>query len=763
MELIEWEQLPLQPVERHIVQSLWQQREEQTLTIGLFGSFSVGKSELLNRLLETDALLPTHTNETTAIPTWITYGERVSIEREMEDGTRETLDEAAFRNYVAGGAVDETDALHVALPGPEWMRRMTFIDTPGRNTKYERHIEASERAIIASDAAIYVMPWQGLTMEDVVYLQKIAMYQPNLYFVVNKIDRIDETQGVSIEEVCEQVSEQLEQQLGRSYPVFAVSAKTGDRLEAFVEQCLLDVASSVDALKEERFMHALQQWAIALQRRLLEDVHLLQVATSADAQHVEAEYRTIEIEREKVQRSVDEQVRRVQSKLRTYEADFKALIQQEVQTLERKLLTLAEQSSQQSEEALNVAVQHELLLTRQRIVASIQKRFEEVVGEHVAFQVESVQGTERTIEPTTYDASDIIALYELETEERARAYAQKTAELEAVMNAPVEVPDHVDELQSELAQLEEEMNVHYVPQMVERVKESSNAVTKTLQAVGFAADVVGSILLAAPTGGGSVAAKLGGKGAAKAGTKLLTKETMKATSKKIAREGAEKLAKRAAQQALPAKDGKANPAANLLTTLDTVTSPFETMAKSIGQAIDGGDQVYHEEDLEYRQQFFSWKANVERSYDERKDQLRDLERAMKDDEAIRQAAQKKLAQLERQQKEEVERKEREWKEKIARESERKKREHVERHIHEMLAEEAEHYELWVGLELDRAAQAAAIAFPKLAHDKLDRWQGELDSVMNAYENGKESVERELEEKERAAETIRLWLKERTHE
>ena len=42
-------------------------------------------SALLNRILQTDDLLPTHTNETTAIPTYIKNGDTLLIEKQLQE------------------------------------------------------------------------------------------------------------------------------------------------------------------------------------------------------------------------------------------------------------------------------------------------------------------------------------------------------------------------------------------------------------------------------------------------------------------------------------------------------------------------------------------------------------------------------------------------------------------------------------------------------------------------------------------------------
>ena len=723
------EQLPLNETEHYIGELLIEQSAKEELTIGIFGSFSVGKSELLNRILETNQLLPTHTNETTALPTFLSHGSELKITKFERDGGHQEVSKEELHQYVAGASVDETEALHIEFPGPTWMENITFIDTPGRNTKYEKHIEASEQAIISSDAAIYVMPWQGLTMEDIVYLQKITLYQPNLYFVLNKIDRIDETQGVSIDDVCAQVQRDLKGQLGQEFPVFAVSAKTGERLEQFVESCIVEVANSTRNLKEKRFNHAMQQWLLAIQQRLAEETHLLEIVVQDKETGVEAEYNRIEIERQKIKQNVDERVQKIQSIIRENELNFMELIHYETKELKMKLVKLSEKSEALSEADLNLAIQHELLLMRQHIVQQVQNRLEKLLGEHVKYRVESMQGTERQITATEYNAEDIIQLYEIQKQEKLEQYEQTALNLQRMIDSQAPQDDR-ERIQQELSQLEEELNTEYVPQMVERVEKSSGQVSQAFQAVGFIADVTASVLLAAPTGGASVVAKLGGQGAAKAGKKVLTKATMKQVAKKVAREGAEKLAVRVAQNAANSSNTKSNKAVDLLTTIDKVTSPFETLARSIGETFEGEDRVIYNEDIRYRQQFFAEKSDIERKYENRIEQLEKLEKSLTEDAQARQLALQKLEQLHVKKQEEIQRQEKQMKEAIAREKQHQKTAHIEKQVGAILDEELEQYKLWIGLELDRAYQAVAIAIPQLAEENLNRWQTKLDEVVS---------------------------------
>ena len=40
------------------------------------------------------------------------------------------------------------EKINVSLLEPEWLRHVEFIDTPGRNTKFTAHVEASKKQLL---------------------------------------------------------------------------------------------------------------------------------------------------------------------------------------------------------------------------------------------------------------------------------------------------------------------------------------------------------------------------------------------------------------------------------------------------------------------------------------------------------------------------------------------------------------------------------------------------------------------------------------
>ena len=131
------------------------------------------------------------------------------------------------------------------------------------------------------------MPWQGLTAEDIIYLKDLMIYQPNLYFILNKVDRIDEEQGQTIEEVRKQVEEDLAEQLGKEYPVYAISAKTGFNFSEFKEELIPQITSNIKGLKQSRFIHAIGELIEKHILSIQNEIQVLKLASLQDNQAFE--------------------------------------------------------------------------------------------------------------------------------------------------------------------------------------------------------------------------------------------------------------------------------------------------------------------------------------------------------------------------------------------------------------------------------------------------------------------------------------------
>ncbi|WP_313352378.1 dynamin family protein, partial [Exiguobacterium sp.] len=464
-------QLPLLQEDLEFLETIEAQASTHEIEIAVLGSFSVGKSALINTLIGEGNFLPTHTNETTAIPTYVSGADEDKVEVEFVDGHTQVITVEDLHAFVAGGNVDGIDSILLSKTSPNWLQGMTIIDTPGRNTKFNAHIEASESALLSADVIIYVMPWQGLTLEDIVYIKHILLYQPNLHFIINKIDRVDETQGVSIDELVAKVTKDLFTQLGKTYPVHAVSATTGKNIKAVLD-LLANLKKEMTAVKARRFDHALQV--------------NLEIANQIDSMQTLL-YRTAE--------------------------EVEEFIHSNYFTLETRLKSLVHQNL--SIDVLTLKIEDEVLTTRNAIFETVQEKLKNIVGESFILSLNEEMNKTVNLHITE---PDLFHFQQKHDNERQRLLKRVESVATELQHLPVEVVDEERHLRltQEIEGLTDELVERYVPQYIIDESADDQTATKIASAIGFVGDIGLAIGLAAVTAGASAGVQVLAKGAGKA-------------------------------------------------------------------------------------------------------------------------------------------------------------------------------------------------------------------------------------------------------
>lgn len=166
------------------------------INIPFLGEFSVGKSSILNRLLE-ENILPLNVKPTTSVITEIRYGDHKTFFLGNADGARQNMSEDEFRNRASGVIPSPPDCkLEVLLPQPFLDNNLCLVDTPGVHSMNDQHQEITYGFLPKSDAAFIVMDAnQGDipgTVKEFLENQILAQSMEKLIFVVNRIDDIPE-------------------------------------------------------------------------------------------------------------------------------------------------------------------------------------------------------------------------------------------------------------------------------------------------------------------------------------------------------------------------------------------------------------------------------------------------------------------------------------------------------------------------------------------------------------------------------------------
>lgn len=738
--LTQVKQLPLREEDQRFLQLIEQQAKEQAMTLGVFGSFSVGKSALINALLGQSEFLPTHTNETTALPTHILYGEADSVEILKFDGTREPIDAAQMRTLKAGGDVQAIERVIIRKSQPDWLKDITLIDTPGRNTKFQAHVEASEEALITSDAVLYVMSWQGLTLEDVVYIKHISRYQPNLYFVINKVDHIDEAQGVTIEEMTQRVQEDLEGQLGKVYPVYAVSARTGYQIERLQVDFLQPLKQRIKQVKATRFQHALEQLLNREQERILQQIQLFEQATNDDTTKVDAQKRDIQLQFEQAQIQVEQKLEGLHDKVNKLEAELSEYVRTQYRTLETRLKQLA--STGQSLDVLTVQVESAIVSTRNEVFGHIERQVQGIIGQEIEITIQPIEQTGVQLQIKQPDLAQLQLQYE---EERQK----QLTKIEVAARKLEELPED-DEHDFERARLKEDVELltertveQFVPQYVLDESFDANQATKIASAIGFVGDMALTVGLAVATAGGSAAVQVGGKVAAKAAAK----EAMKVAAKKVALEVAEKAVVTGIQTMTEAnKEATGTNSNNMLTAakaLDQFTSPVQSIAKKIGENIDSTRQQPKREDLNHRKEFYARKYELESERDEKMRQLKSMEEKAKSNLRLRQELEQRRIQVEKTAEQKMGQLETDYENRKQQAAQAHLDSEIEQQLKQLLQEEERQLTAWFKTEFGQVLHVLDHMLPKQLHQELVHWEEQIEQVEALKKEGTDKLDQEI--------------------
>lgn len=759
-------QLPLGHEDIQIIHSIEQQVSKKEIVIGLFGSFSVGKSELINSLISRRNFLPTHTNETTALPTFITGGTEERISAVLENNTEVFLDQEQFHSLVAGSEIEEYKEIHIQLANPDWLKKISFIDTPGRNTKIQSHIDASEAALFQTDAVLYVMSWQGLTLEDIVYIKKILLYQPNLSFVINKVDRIDETEGVSIEQLQEKIVIDLEVQLGKRYPVFTVSAKTGFNIKKLLDDYIQQVANNVQKIKKNRFDYAISQFLKRQKILIQNEISFLQLALKEDGLSVNDEKRKIELQYKHAENQISEELQKIKIDLYSQEQGMEKILIEEIQLLQNKLETLFEQHEQYSFKELQVHIENVLIDSRQNIFSSLSVHLQKILSKDLNFKMNQIEGEYSLLNYTELSYQELAMQYEKRKIKLVEQFEKKSEQLKRLPILGFE--EKYSRLEAELDEMIGQTTEQFIPQFIVDNSFDSKKVEKIARGVGFIGDIALAVGLAVATVGASAAVQVGGKVAAKEAAKQTAKKAMKDTMLKAAKqkfqqELVEKGIKVAAEafgsveETLKVMDplipldefnkmkkGEQSPLLAAIKTLDAVTSPVETLAVKIGQTIDGNREAVTTEDIEHRRQFFAKKYEVEMRYEEKRTELSKLEEQAQENELLRVQLEEKARKLQIDKQEQILKIEEEQTEAIR----QQKQLQLKKNIAMILEEEKKYYSQWFKIEFQRIYQTVETMLPEHYYGELHIYEEKLASLEKMNVININDTEKKLEEMEK---------------
>ncbi|MEY2304006.1 dynamin family protein [Bacillus tropicus] len=739
------EQLKLSPENRATLKQFISQSELDHAVVGVFGSFSVGKSELLNKIIGREKFLPTHTNETTAIVTSIHFGDEEKIKLMYIDGSVENVSMESFHELVAGGNVSGIEKINVSLSEPEWLRHVEFIDTPGRNTKFAAHVEASNKAIIDADAAIYVLPWQGLTVEDIIYLKDLMIYQPNLYFILNKVDRIDEELGQTIEEVRKQVEENLAEQLGKRYPVYAISAKTGFNFSKFKEELIPQITSNIKELKHSRFKHAIGELIEKHILSIQNEIQALKLTTLQDKQAVQDQKRKIEMEQTRLDDHVKKELSLLKEALKHLQVDTDSFIEATLGEVIKEIKTRVNEmyEKRNNGEELQQIIENHLLTARNKIYKRFEEKLNPILKDKNHYKLSELEGSGLSIQFQEPSFEELQKKYEERLQEITTRYDNKGQRLNDILSGTNEdvSPAEIEKLRLEISELEEKVQEEYVPQYIVDQNFDPDKAKKIMKSIGVASDVAISIALAVVTTGVSAGAQVAGKAAGKEATSQLAKQAGKEATNQLTKKVVKEAGKKVVEQTVKTAGKEMFKKAGLesLKIIGKLASPFETAATSIGTAIDENRKADKALDIDHRQKFFMKQQHIESQFQRKKDELNQLKEQQKSNATIVRNVEMKIERIEQEKNEEIQRAEKAMRNNQVQFNKLKFEESMREQLSMLGTKEQEKYKSWIKLETGRVYLMLEKMLPSYYEEEMSRGIAQLVSVEESAQLNMENI------------------------
>lgn len=158
------------------------------LRLVLLGGFSVGKSSMLNMLLQ-EHLLQTALEETTALPTFIEHATERGMSLIGQDGSQLPLDEAQFA-HVTTHAPQGAACAVLELP-QSWLEGVSIIDLPGLGSTSAHHREYTLSQVRQADAVLYLLSPRGPSAADLDTLNVIQQAGKRVKVLVSHWDEVE--------------------------------------------------------------------------------------------------------------------------------------------------------------------------------------------------------------------------------------------------------------------------------------------------------------------------------------------------------------------------------------------------------------------------------------------------------------------------------------------------------------------------------------------------------------------------------------------
>ena len=222
-----FELLDLPELKTATIRDLLDKLRQNRFHLVVLGAFKRGKSTLINALLG-KAVLPVAIIPLTSVVTILSYGDRLNIEVRFHNGQSRQISQPELVDYITekGNPGNQKGVREVEITYPsEYLRDgVRIIDTPGVGSVYSHNTEIAYNFLPQVDAAVFVVTVDPpLSAAEQEFLQDIREYVHKLFFVLNKIDYVEDAER---QEALDFTAQVLQEKLAvPQVNIFPVSAK----------------------------------------------------------------------------------------------------------------------------------------------------------------------------------------------------------------------------------------------------------------------------------------------------------------------------------------------------------------------------------------------------------------------------------------------------------------------------------------------------------------------------------------------------------
>ncbi len=200
--------------------------ENNIFHLAVLGQFKRGKTSFINALIS-ESLLPTAIVPHTSIITVIRYGEKVAVKVVFLDKKEKMISLDELHLYVTEKDnpknKKEVMIVEINYPSDYLKEGILLIDTPGIGSTFLHNTQMTYDYLEKIDAAIFLLSADPpISQNELDFLRDIRRFIPKIFFVLNKIDYLEEK---DIDEISQFNEGILKKELGIGTMIIPLSAK----------------------------------------------------------------------------------------------------------------------------------------------------------------------------------------------------------------------------------------------------------------------------------------------------------------------------------------------------------------------------------------------------------------------------------------------------------------------------------------------------------------------------------------------------------